>query len=133
MKRILLSIFLLGTFCSCEDFIDLQPLDRITMDDYWGTATELEYYTRQFYPAFCSQSQMLDMAFDNDDMINGSPSIILNGTRTKTTGNWVGEWANIRKVNLFSRIIRNARALMRTISNIWERLISLGLGSTLTC
>ncbi len=36
MKRILLSIFLLGAFCSCEDFIDLQPLDQVTMDDYWS-------------------------------------------------------------------------------------------------
>lgn len=101
MKRFLLYIFLWGTFCSCEDFIDLQPLDQITVDDYWSTATELEYYTRQFYPAFCSQSRMLDMAFDNDDMINGSPSVILDGTRTKSTGNWMWEWANIRKVNIF--------------------------------
>lgn len=101
MKRILLSIFLFGTLCSCEDFIDLQPLDQITMEDYWGTATELEYYTRQFYPAFCNQTTMLGFASDNDDMINGSPSIILDGIRSKTTGNWMWEWSNIRKVNIF--------------------------------
>lgn len=101
MKRFILFIFLLGTFCSCEDFIDLQPMDQVTMDEYWTTSTELEYYTRQFYPAFCGQSQMLDFASDNDDMINGSPSVIMDGTRSKTTGSWTGEWTNIRNVNIF--------------------------------
>ena len=101
MKRFILFIFLLGTFCSCEDFIDLQPMDQVTMDEYWTTSTELEYYTRQFYPAFCGQSQMLDLASDNDDMINGSPSVIMDGTRSKTTGSWTGEWTNIRNVNIF--------------------------------
>lgn len=101
MKRFILFIFLLGAFCSCEDFIDLQPMDQVTMDEYWTTSTELEYYTRQFYPAFCGQSQMLDLASDNDDMINGSPSVIMDGTRSKTTGSWTGEWTNIRNVNIF--------------------------------
>lgn len=101
MKRFILFIFLLGAFCSCEDFIDLQPMDQVTMDEYWITSTELEYYTRQFYPAFCGQSQMLDLTSDNDDMINGSPSVIMDGTRSKTTGSWTGEWTNIRNVNIF--------------------------------
>ena len=101
MKRFILFIFLLGAFCSCEDFIDLHPMDQVTMDEYWTTSTELEYYTRQFYPAFCGQSQMLDLASDNDDMINGSPSVIMDGTRSKTTGSWTGEWTNIRNVNIF--------------------------------
>ena len=101
MKRFILFIFLLGTFCSCEDFIDLQPLDQVTMDEYWTTSTELEYYTRQFYPAFCTQSEMLDFASDNDDMIDGSPSIIMDGTRSKRTGTWTSEWTNIRNVNIF--------------------------------
>ena len=76
-------------------------MDQVTMDEYWTTSTELEYYTRQFYPAFCGQSQMLDLASDNDDMINGSPSVIMDGTRSKTTGSWTGEWTNIRNVNIF--------------------------------
>lgn len=54
MKRfILTAVSFMTLLCSCENFIDLQPMDKITMDDYWSTSTELEYYTRQFYPSFC--------------------------------------------------------------------------------
>ena len=103
MKRfILTAVSFMTLLCSCENFIDLQPMDKITMDDYWSTSTELEYYTRQFYPSFCPWTQMVaEMATDNDDMITGSPSVIMNGVRSKTTGNWTGEWTSIRNVNIF--------------------------------
>lgn len=103
MKRfIFVVISLTALFSSCESFIDLQPLDKITMDDYWKTSTELENYTRQFYPSFCPWTQMVaDMGMDNDDVIAGSPSVIMNGSRSKSTGNWTGEWTNIRNVNIF--------------------------------
>ncbi len=101
MKKLYSIIFLIGLLCSCEDFIDLQPMDQITMEEYWSTSTELEYYTRQFYPVFCEQSQMLDLASDNDDLIDGSPSTIMNGSRSRTTGSWTSEWTNIRNVNIF--------------------------------
>lgn len=104
MKQFIASLISLTAllFSSCENFIDLQPLDRISMDDYWKTATELENYTRQFYPAFCPWTQMVaEMGTDNDDMITGSPSVIMNGARSKTTGNWTWEWNNIRNVNIF--------------------------------
>lgn len=103
MKRfILTAVSCMTLLCSCENFIDLQPMDKITMDDYWSTSTELEYYTRQFYPSFCPWTQMVaDMATDNDDMIAESPSVIMDGVRSKTTGNWTGEWTSIRNVNIF--------------------------------
>ena len=103
MKRFIAALIsLTALFSSCESFIDLQPLDQISMDDYWKTATELENYTRQFYPAFCPWTQMVaDMVTDNDDMITGSPSVIMNGARSKTTGNWTWEWHNIRNVTIF--------------------------------
>ena len=48
MKHIILAAAsCMALLCSCEDFIDLKPLDQITMEDYWSSATELEYYTRQ--------------------------------------------------------------------------------------
>ena len=44
MKRfILTAVSFMALLCSCENFIDLQPMDKITMDDYWSTSTELEY------------------------------------------------------------------------------------------
>jgi len=102
MKKYLFISLMVFIFSSCEKFIDLAPLDQISMEDYWKSSTELESYTRQFYPIFAPATQMVaDMANDNDDMIVGSPSSILNGERTKSTGNWMGEWKNIRNVNMF--------------------------------
>ena len=35
MKRfILTAVSFMTLLCSCENFIDLQPMDKITMDDY---------------------------------------------------------------------------------------------------
>lgn len=111
MKRLIYISFILAiAFCSCEDFIDLKPLDKISTDDYWKTAGDLEYYTMQFYPSFYNSdnstsapSQMVaETAVDSDDMIHGgSASTILNGQRSRRTGNWRGEWSKIRSVNIF--------------------------------
>ena len=88
MKRfILTAVSFMTLLCSCENFIDLQPMDKITMDDYWSTSTELEYYTRQFYPSFCPWTQMVaEMATDNDDMITGNVSSSPKYTYFKCSG-----------------------------------------------
>lgn len=103
MKRFVLFIVLMPVlFTACEDFINLKPLDQISMDDYWKTTTDLEFYTSQFYPRCFSQSQMVaDMALHSDDMVAGSPNSIMNGERTRSTGNWNWEWRTIRDVNVF--------------------------------
>jgi hypothetical protein len=54
MKNIVLyaGIILSGIlFNACEDFIDLSPLDKISSDDYWKTAKDLDNYIIQFYPS----------------------------------------------------------------------------------
>lgn len=95
----LLSLFLLN---SCESFIDLQPLDKISTVDYWKTPKDLQNYMLQFYPAFFPANNMvLDVAYDSDDLITQSPSLILNGSRVLTSGGWRNEWAPIRNINIF--------------------------------
>ena len=71
MKHIILAAAsCMALLCSCEDFIDLKPLDQITMEDYWSSATELEYYTRQLYPIFFGEKTMTGISSnDNDDAI----------------------------------------------------------------
>lgn len=92
----------LALLCSCEDFIDLKPLDQITMEDYWSSATELEYYTRQLYPTFFGEKTMTGISSnDNDDAIMTGVSTTMDGQRTKATGNWSGEWSALRNVNTF--------------------------------
>jgi len=105
MKAIIkyLGIVLAGMLLNgCESFIDLSPMDRIGMNDYWKSANDLENYTKQFYPSFMPNSAMVsETAIDSDDLVFASVSSILNGVRTKATGNWRGEWAVIRNINIF--------------------------------
>jgi len=77
-------------------------LDQITVDNYWKSATDLENYILQFYPEFFPYKNMVaELANHSDDMVNGSPSEIMNGERTASTGNWTREWTEIRNVNIF--------------------------------
>ena len=89
-------------FSSCESFIDLQPLDQISANDYWKSTNDLKNYTLQFYPAFVSYTEMVHAVANSDDMFRSNNlSDILNGNRSTRTGNWRGEWAIIRNVNIF--------------------------------
>lgn len=104
LKYILLifSVFILMLFNSCEEFIDLKPLDKISMNDYWKKSTDLGNYTLQFYPnAFPGKNMVAEVGGNSDDMIVASPSAIMNGERVKRTGNWKSEWTNIRSINIF--------------------------------
>ncbi len=106
MKRLIYLFFavVLFHFISCEDFIDLEPLDKISTENYWKASKDLEYYTLQFYPVFCPKYQdgmVAETATHSDDMVHGSPSNILNGERTRRTGDWKWEWDKIRNVNIF--------------------------------
>jgi hypothetical protein len=104
MKKIVLyiSIICAGLFFnSCEDFISLQPLDRISTNDYWFTSADLENYIVQFYPSLGGSNMVHNDTGDSDNIVHPSLSSILNGQRTPATGNWRGEWTNIRNVNIF--------------------------------
>jgi starch-binding outer membrane protein, SusD/RagB family len=105
MKKILFTITFIAfttsfLFQSCESFIDLQPLDQISTVDYWKSASDLENYMLQFYPTL-GNSIMIWEEENTDNMVTPTPSVIMNGERTTRTGNWRGEWSNIRKVNIF--------------------------------
>lgn len=105
MKKIILSITLIAfttsfMFQSCESFIDLEPLDQISMEDYWRSASDLENYMLQFYPTLGS-SIMIWEDENSDNMVTPTPSATMNGERSTRTGNWRNEWSNIRNVNIF--------------------------------
>jgi hypothetical protein len=104
MKRLKFIIIVLAVllFNSCEKFIDLQPLDKISTISYWKSSSDLKNYTLQFYQVFMTNTEMVSQAAVNsDDFISGSPSVIMDGERVKSTGNWRGDWANIRSINIF--------------------------------
>ena len=99
---IYLSFILLGSILtSCENFIDLEPLDKISTNDYWLATNDLENYVVQFYPNLANSEMVQFDAGDSDDLVYQNLSVILNGQRTPSTGNWIAEWSNIRNINIF--------------------------------
>lgn len=111
---IFLAVFLL---ISCESFINLQPLDRISTNDYWKSSSDLKNYVVQFYPtAFPNSSMVAETAGHSDDFIYGSQSTIMNGERVISTGNWMGDWSIIRAVNIFFANYQNCTDLLSTYS-----------------
>jgi len=96
----ILAVLSLTLASSCESFIDLKPRDQITSDDYWETSSDLESYVLHFYPELPG-GEMITQDENTDNMITTIPSKVMDGERTPTTGNWVGEWSPIRDVNIF--------------------------------
>lgn len=87
-------------FNSCESFIDLAPLDKVSMNDYWKSTSDLKNYMLHFYPQMPLGTPWY--AGDADDMIlGGSPNTIMNGERSLSTGSWAGGWSHIREINIF--------------------------------
>lgn len=85
--------------------MDRPPLDQIGTDSYWNTAKDLENYVIQFYPAF-PRHMFWQLGFNypvrnSDEIMEVTPSVILNGDRGVTGGRWTNEWSNIRSVNIF--------------------------------
>ena len=98
----ILTVLTLLLLNSCQKFIDLQPLDRISTNDYWKTSTDLKNYMLQFYPSVFSGTQMVvENAGSSDDMISETVNTVMNGERALTTGNWRGDWSPIRNINIF--------------------------------
>jgi len=105
--KYILTVLAVLLFNSCEKFIDLQPLDKISTNNYWKTSNDLKNYMLQFYPdAFPNTQMIAEKAVDSEDMVSGNRgsggiSLIMNGERVKRTGNWKWEWASIRNINIF--------------------------------
>lgn len=93
---IVISFFL---FSSCNEFINLNPRDQISVDDYWFKSSHLENYMKRFYN-FLPNSFPYRQG-DSDDVIYINESATMNGVRSSRTGKWTNEWSNIRDINIF--------------------------------
>lgn len=124
MKKIILFFGLIALLASCSDFLDREPLDQISTEQYWKSARDLENYTLQFYPNFptfrnVSAGYLGTIGWDafrgSDHQIFQTPSTQLNGTRTivQSGGGW--NWDNIRSVNIF---FENYRKVEDTPANV---------------
>jgi len=109
MKRLIyLGIAALG-LSACTKMLDVPPVDQISNDQYWKTASDLDAYVLQFYttfPTFRNQSGYhgtigQDAYSGSDHQIQNIPVALMNGTRTATASGGRWNWASIRAVNIF--------------------------------
>lgn len=102
LKTVIIFI-IISLLYTCEDFINLNPLDDISSEDYWREPSHLDNYIKRFYNYFPSHANNFPLreSDDSDDMIYQSQSEILNGERTPTLGGWRSDWNRIRDINIF--------------------------------
>lgn len=101
MKKISHILFALGALVlavSCEKALNKFPLDDLTEEAYFETATQLQLFTNSFY-----SSILPDTPYDeqSDLMVGNNPDdLLLNGrfrTVPATGGGW--SWTTLRKIN----------------------------------
>lgn len=101
MKKIIPALLaaLIG-LTACEDTLDVTPKDKITLDDYFKNATQLEMFTNPLYNNLLEKEP-----FDaqSDVLITQTLSAVLQGGTRRTVppdgGGW--SWGNLKRINIF--------------------------------
>ena len=109
LKRILYISTAAIVLSSCSKNLDVPPVDQISNEQYWKTASDLNSYVVQFYtsfPTFRNQSGYhgligADAYSGSDQQIQNVPVAQMNGTRTPVASGGRWNWASIRAVNIF--------------------------------
>ena len=108
MKKFIyiLSVILAVGLVGCNDFLDREPLDKVTPPMYFGTADELAAYTIRDYPFTTVTSAYginlfgLDNHTDNQAG-TGYPTFWQPGQKKVPTGTGGWDWGKIRNANYF--------------------------------
>lgn len=114
MKKNLLYIFSLASvLCSCNDFLDKEPLDAVPTDKYLLAESDLAAYSANLYDQLPSHTPgqysmgvfATDNNSDNQAASNPNSSFVKGETRVAQSG---GAWdfGKIRNVNYFINKVR---------------------------
>lgn len=114
MKKNLLYIFSLASvLCSCNDFLDKEPLDAVPTDKYLLAESDLAAYSANLYDQLPSHTPgqysmgvfATDNNSDNQAASNPNGSFVKGETRVAQSG---GAWdfGKIRNVNYFINKVR---------------------------
>lgn len=103
MRHRILIIILSVLAASCTDVLDKIPLDEITEQTYWTSASDLELYLNQFYPSFNGRIEYPDLDAHSDNLQPIAQSEILDGVRSipASDGRQGWNWSDIRGINYF--------------------------------
>ena len=102
MKRsITIAMALLAalSLASCEDFLTLEPENKLSPETYFKTEAELELWTNQFYLMLDGPEE--DGLHCADDHISTSLNDVQKGTRTAASASWASAWDELRTINYF--------------------------------
>ena len=112
-KNLLYIITLVGALCSCNDFLDKEPLDAVPTDKYLLTESDLAAYSANLYDQLPSHTPgqynmgvfVTDNNSDNQAASNPNSSFVKGETRVAQSG---GAWdfGKIRNVNYFIDKVR---------------------------
>lgn len=116
MKNIHVIIFSLTfTVVACnDDFLELSPLDQITDETFWNSASEIKTYANQFYPDLANT-----LAFFDDDRSDNHGPVIRNSyvwgesVVPSSGGGWT--WSKIRSCNFALVRIANMEQTSETL------------------
>ena len=121
MKKIVINIFLILTLISCEDILDLTPLDKISENAVWNDAALIQAYLNACYSAVTPgfKQGMLSSACDETYDIHNASGFyyIQQGALTSDNVNnltstlmniWKPSYSKIRDINIFFKNIESS-------------------------
>lgn len=98
LKYIIAMAGLMGITSSCNDIIDLKPLDSFTDESYWTSVGDLERYANRFYTMFSAPNENEDTQSDN--RVPGQyDKWLYNQYLLDDAEDW--NWNTIRELNFF--------------------------------
>ncbi len=98
LKYIVAMAGLMGIASSCNDIIDLKPMDSFTDESYWTSISDLDRYANRFYPMFSGPNWSGDTQSDNR-VPSQYDKWLYNQYLLDDAGDW--NWNNIRQLNFF--------------------------------
>ena len=98
LKYIIAMAGLMGVASSCNDIIDLKPMDSFTDESYWTSVGDLERYANRFYPMLGGPTWNNDVQSDTR-VPSQYDKWLYNQYLLDDAGDW--SWNNIRELNFF--------------------------------
>jgi hypothetical protein len=121
MKKILNIMFVIAGISllySCDDFLERQPLDQISEDQFWKTEGELQLYINEFYdglPSWSGDGTGYSSIPDNntDVALYTTKSSRLDGAGSLPASGGGWDWGNVRNINYFLANVDKATGVMK--------------------
>ncbi len=98
LKYIVAMAGLMGIASSCNDIIDLKPIDSFTDESYWTSVGDLERYANRFYTTLSGPNSSEDAQSDNR-VPSQYDKWLYNQYLLDDAQDW--NWNNIRELNFF--------------------------------